>query len=186
MTYNREAHAEAHRAHIEARNALDHPPEIHHPQSGGFHVPAAETLDEAMGHAVDPLDTDAGVFSRMLPPDDLRHPWRVAEERDRLAGRPRRLRRRRERDAGAHRRGDHLVITMLIHVRAKTPRRRSTQWYLDRSIPTALTLCDQPPTDRDLSFREAGTKVIAKWIAAGADGHKVCPACCDIRKRSTR
>lgn len=95
MTYNREAHAKAHRAHIEARNALDHPPEIHHPAIIDHDRGIADYYDRRMAEQkaepqrraadVDPLDTDDGAFSRMLDADDLRHPWRVAEDRDRRA-----------------------------------------------------------------------------------------------------
>lgn len=147
MAYNRQKHARIHRERIAARNALDHPPEIHHPASDRArwsvtitnpatgasktkratnpdNIEAAAKLATAMGlkievlelfyccgpscpglpykasdlyhpascskprpgpAAVDPLDTDEGLFSRMLDADDPDHPWRQAEERDRLA-----------------------------------------------------------------------------------------------------
>lgn len=65
-----------------------------------------------------------------------------------------------------------------VHVRTKPPPKRGNQWYRDRSIPAAHTLCGAPLTDRDLSLREARFKCVQAWCRQHA-----CPICMEIALR---
>ena len=66
-------------------------------------------------------------------------------------------------------------MTTIYHVRAPLPRRRSTQWYLDRRdfSQYAKTICGEPVTEYDASRQGAG-----EWTR---DDGEVMTPCADCK-----
>ena len=65
-----------------------------------------------------------------------------------------------------------------IHVRTKTHRKGGNQFYKDKRIFKASTLCGLSCTDRDITVRQAKGKSFVKDLAwFKKHGFKVCDDC---------
>jgi hypothetical protein len=62
---------------------------------------------------------------------------------------------------------------MIVHVRVKQPKRGGNQYYRDRSLGVAATLCGAPCTSYDVAYREK----IERWTRDDGLEFIPCEAC---------